>query len=218
MLFNGLSQQCLTPFGHTEQIHHKNPLMLLDEPLHVLFETLMSHLKTTVDFGLRRKTELLKEKRKTTSHLQVTKTIFIYFDYLLSLTEICHIALIICPTIEISSSALHRRSPAHQEIFNFSSLVEQLETTDKTLNQRRLPVPRHSLLFELPKKHLIPNEMLRFFPFVLLRERKMQIVLVRKIKTLSEDNVVVSKGLIDLLSLRIFLEVLLLTKTQKSQR
>lgn len=161
MIFYLLGQHLFSSLATREQIYHKNTFVLFYDFIHMLFVSLVGNLKSSIDFCLGIKTYLLKENRKTSSNLQITKHILVDFYNLLGLTKIGYISFIIDTSIKVSSATFFSGSSSDKHVLDFGSLIEKLKTADKTLDNRCFPMLAYLVLIELCKKLSIPDEIER---------------------------------------------------------
>lgn len=124
----------------------------------MLFKRLVSQLKPSVYLRFGVESDLLEEDRKRSSDLKVTETKLVNFDYLFGLAVVSYVALVVDSPVEVASSSLDRRPTSYKTVFDLCTLVKNLKTADKTLNQRTLPILWGSLKVELGQKLLIPDK------------------------------------------------------------
>lgn len=149
MIFYLLGQHFFSSLATREQIDHKNTFILLYDFIHMLFVSLMGNLKSSINFSLSVQTYLLKENRKTSSNLQITKHILVDFYNLFGFTKVGYISFIIDTSIEISSASFFSGSSSDKHVLDFGSLIEKFKTADKTLDNRCFPMLAYLVLIEL---------------------------------------------------------------------
>ena len=144
----------------------------------------MSQFKPPVYSCLCVESHLLEENRKITSDLQITENIFVNFNDLLCFTEIGNSSLVINSSVKIPRTSFLCWSSWYKKIFDLGSLVKDLETTDKSLDDWSFPIRWYLKLIYLFKKISVPNKMIRLFMMLLMRQRESKLILVREVKSM----------------------------------
>jgi hypothetical protein len=147
----------------------------------------MCEFKASVDLCLRVEAYLLEEDWQTSSDLQVTEAVFIYFYYLFCFTVVCHKALVIDSAVKVASATLLRRTTCNQQVSYLHASIEYLETTSESLYYRTLPCVSNLVFIELLQKESIPCEIFNNSVGILGGVREGEVVLMRKIKSIFQQ-------------------------------
>lgn len=161
----------------------------------------MSQLKAPRQLYKRSQTFLLKKYRDAPSDLSVADEKIIYFDDLFGMNKVSNVAFFINTTIKISCTCFSVRSSWNQNIGDFSALDKDLETINIPLNDRQAPFSLNLVLLEFFHESHVPRKPI-LYAHGLVLERLCKVILVWKIKSVSQNFINLSYFLENLFSLR----------------